>query len=86
MANTHLKIAIIQSGQRSYEIERALDFWPGKLSKILSGIIEPTDSEKAMLAQALGKQVVELFPEQHHSERVPDHNINSLSAKEIGNG
>jgi hypothetical protein len=41
MANTHLKIAIIQSGQRSYEIERALDFWPGKLSKILSGIIEP---------------------------------------------
>ena len=86
MANTNLKIAVIQSGLRGYEVERVLNFWPGKLSKILSGIIEPTDSEKAMLAQALGKQVVELFPEQHHSERVPDHNINSSSAKEIGNG
>jgi len=62
MANIYLKTAIIQSQRRAYEIERRLGFWPSKLSKIISGIIEPTDSEKTLLAKELGKQVAELFP------------------------
>jgi hypothetical protein len=61
MANTPLKIAIIQSGLRSYEIERTLNFWPGKLSKIISGIIAPSKDEEIALASVLDKKVCEIF-------------------------
>ena len=65
MANTPLKIAIIQSGLKSYEVERVLNFWPGKLSKVISGIIVPTKGEETALAGVLDKKVCEIFsPEQ----------------------
>jgi hypothetical protein len=62
MANKHLKIAVIQSDMRGYEIERVLNFWPGKLSKIISGIITPTKVEETALAGVLDKKVCEIFP------------------------
>jgi hypothetical protein len=62
MANTPLKIAIIQSGLKSYEVERVLNFWPGKLSKVISGIIVPTKGEETALAGVLDKKVCEIFP------------------------
>ena len=64
MLNVHLKIAIIQSGQRSYEIERALGFWPGKLSKILSGIIDPSIEDRVALSEILQRPIANLFPEE----------------------
>ncbi len=63
MTNTPLKVAIIQPGQRSYEIERALGFWPGKLSKILSGIIDPSFEDRVALAEILQRPIANLFPE-----------------------
>ena len=65
MTNTLLKIAIIQSGLKSYEVERALNFWPGKLSKIITGITAPTTAEKTALAKVLNKSVWEIFPPEH---------------------
>lgn len=62
MTNQILKIAVIQSGRRGYEIERSAGFWPGKLSKIYAGIIEPTSEERIAIANVLGKPVAELFP------------------------
>ena len=62
MANTNLKIAVIQSGLRGYEVERVLNFWPGKLSKVISGIIVPTKGEETALAGVLDKKVCEIFP------------------------
>lgn len=64
MTNTPLKVAIIQSGQRSYEIERSLDFWPGKLSKLISGIITPSVKDRLALAEILQRPVANLFPEE----------------------
>ncbi len=65
MINQNLKIAIVQSGHRSYEIEREVGFWPGKLSKIITGIIAPSKDEEIALASVLGKKVCEIFqPEQ----------------------
>ena len=64
MLNVHLKIAIIQSGQRSYEIERALGFWPGKLSKLISGIITPSVEDRVALAETLQRPIANLFPEE----------------------
>ena len=62
MGNTQLKIKIIQSGRRAYEIERELDLWPSKLSKIIAGIIEPTHEEKVCLAEVLNCPIAEIFP------------------------
>jgi len=62
MTNQNLKIAIIQTGRRAYEIERQLGFWPSQLSKLIAGITEPTNEERAAIAQALNKTVAELFP------------------------
>jgi hypothetical protein len=62
MINQHLKIAVIQSGRRSYEIERKVGFWPGKLSKMIARIIVPTKGEETALASVLGKKVCEIFP------------------------
>ena len=59
--NTPLKIAIIQSGLKGYEVERVLNFWPGKLSKMIAGIITPTNGEEVALAGVLGKKVCEIF-------------------------
>ena len=86
MANIDLKTAIVQSQKRAYEIERRLGFWPSKLSKIISGIIKPTDPEKAMLAQILGKQVAEIFPAHVQLELDLDFTKNSLPTKEATNG
>ena len=62
MLNVHLKIAIIQSGQRSYEIERTLGFWPGKLSKLIYGIITPSVEDRVALAEILQRPIANIFP------------------------
>ena len=66
MANTNLKIAVIQSGLRGYEVERVLNFWPGKLSKMIAGIIAPTNGEEIALAGVLDKKVCEIFPSEQY--------------------
>jgi len=62
MTTISLKIAVIQSGKRGYEIERQLGLWPSKLSKFVTGIIEPTTEEKTRLAEILNRPIEELFP------------------------
>ena len=63
MQNIDLKILIIKTGLRSYGVERAAGFWPGKLSKFIGGALEPTEADKTALANVLGKSVAELFPD-----------------------
>ena len=48
MQNIDLKILIIKTGLRSYEVERAAGFWPGKLSKFIGGALEPTEADKTV--------------------------------------
>ncbi len=62
MTNINLKIAVIQSGKRGYEIERQLGLWHSKLSKFVTGIIEPTADEKNHLDEILNRPIEELFP------------------------
>jgi hypothetical protein len=61
MQNTLLKIAIIASGFKGYELARTLQWHPTKVSQIVIGAHHPTDNEKQQLADALGKSVSELF-------------------------
>ena len=63
MFNTRLKIAIIESGQKGYEIAHRLGWHPTKVSQIVIGAHRPNANEKCQLANVLGKSISELFPE-----------------------
>ena len=56
-----IKIAVIKSGRKSYEIANALGWKPSKLSMIINGSYVPTSCEKEDLAHELEVTVQELF-------------------------
>ena len=60
-----LKLAIIRSGRRQYRINQALDWYPGKISAILSGKYIPDSIEKEDLASVLDVSVDEIFPHEN---------------------
>jgi len=70
MCNTRLKIAIIESGRKGYQIARELDWHPTKVSQIVIGAHRPNSDEKRQLANTLGKTVGELFQTPNPSNRV----------------
>ena len=61
MCNTRLKIAIIESGQKGYELANGIGWHPTKVSQIVIGAQRPSAEDKRQLANALGKTVAELF-------------------------
>jgi transcriptional regulator with XRE-family HTH domain len=61
---THpLKVAIAADGRPAYQIAGAAGVNPGVVSKIISGKVEPTEAVKRRLADELGGDVHQLFPE-----------------------
>jgi len=60
--NLNLKIAIIRSGQKAYQLARSLDWHPTKLSHIVNGAQIPTEKDMRELAEILSADVEELFP------------------------
>ena len=56
-----VKISILRSGRKSYQIARALGWHPSKLSHIIAGIYVPDSCEKEDLARELETTVDELF-------------------------
>lgn len=68
MCNMTLKIAILQSGRKGYQIAHDLGWHPTKISQIVIGAHRPNSDEKRQLASALGKKISELFPDSHHLE------------------
>ena len=64
-----VKVAIVKTGRRGYEIARALDWHPAKLSQIINEIYTPTTLEMELLSEELGVPVEELFPKP--GRRVP---------------
>ena len=61
MYNKRLKIAIIESGEKGYEVARKLEWHPTKVSQIVIGAYTPNSAEKRQLAEVLGRLVQELF-------------------------
>jgi len=64
-----VKVAVVKSGRRGYEVARALHWHPAKLSQIINEIYTPTSLEMELLSEELGVPVEELFPKP--SRRVP---------------
>lgn len=56
-----LKLAIVQSGEPSYRIAQKIGLRPDALSKIVTGIEEPSQLVRSRLAQYLGRTEAELF-------------------------
>ena len=61
MSNTRLKIAIIESGHKGYELAHQLGWHPSKISQIIIGAHKPKSDEQHQLARILNKTVEELF-------------------------
>ncbi|MCH7499167.1 MAG: hypothetical protein IH886_04045 [Nitrospinae bacterium] len=63
MCNTRLKIAIIESGRKGYEIAHQLNWHPTKVSQIVIGAHRANSEEQRQLSIILNKSVAEIFPE-----------------------
>jgi len=61
--NRVLKMVIAGSDLTNYQIEQRAKIPLTKLSRIIHGAAQPSEIEKAGLAEILGKPVQELFPE-----------------------
>ena len=64
MGNPEVKVAIIRSGRKAYEVAIELGWDRAKLSAIISRSSTPDSAEKRNLANVLGKTVAELFSKQ----------------------
>ena len=62
MCTVELRVLILRSGKKQYEIAHELRWHPSKLSSILSEVYTPSTLEKEDLCQVLGCQVDEAFP------------------------
>ena len=58
-----IKVAILRSGLKAYQVANGLGWHPSKLSQTISGIYCPSWTEKKALADALGVTVGEIFRE-----------------------
>lgn len=63
MCNLELKICILRSGRKAYEIAHQLGWHPTKISQIVSGVYLPDDLEKKRLADAIGVPGDDIFPD-----------------------
>lgn len=57
-----LKVKLVESGIKNYEIAQRLGWHPSKLSNIINGACTATMEERAQIAKELGVDVGEIFP------------------------
>jgi len=61
MSNIYLRIAILQSGKKNFEIAREAKIHPTILSHLVNNHYVPTPKQKQQLSQVLEKRIDELF-------------------------
>lgn len=66
-----LKIGIISSGLRAYQVAAKLDWSPSKISAIIAETYDPTAEEMRAIAEVLGRSIHDLFPESNRC-LIPD--------------
>ena len=57
-----LKLKLVESGRKFYEVAHNLGWHPSKLSHIIHGASKPSVDEMAQIARELGVDVAEIFP------------------------
>ena len=68
--NIGLKQALVGRGVPDYRSAYDANLNPTKLSKIIIGLVIPTQDEKKRLAEVLKRPVDELFPESNPNPQV----------------
>jgi len=58
----NLKIKILESRRRQYQIAHAVGWHPTKLSAIINGSQKPSEIDQELLAQEIGCRVEDIFP------------------------
>ncbi len=61
--NKALRIAIIESDLKQYEVARKIGVGEARMSGFVRGRFEPTKDEKKLLARVLKRPIHELFEE-----------------------
>jgi len=61
--NLRLKTKILESGRPQIALAREMKIPEPYLSKVVNGWIEPKDTLKNKIAQALNCEVIDIFPE-----------------------
>lgn len=67
--NKALRIAIIESGLRQYDIARRIGVGEARMSGFVHGRFEPTADERKLLARVLRKsrkEIDDMFPSSSH--------------------
>jgi hypothetical protein len=83
--STPLKHALVDHHAPAYMVAYKMDRSDTWLSRVAMGIGDPTDSEKEILAQILGKHVTEIFPPRVQLELNLNPNNDSLATEEATN-
>ncbi len=65
-----LKIAIVQSGKRAYEIERSANLPYTKLSRIVNGVVSPSMEERKRISKVLNIEEEQLFPKAQENKGI----------------
>ena len=60
--NIRLKVALVERGIPAYKTAIEANIHPNKVSKFISGLQDPTKSEKERLASVLNRSIADLFP------------------------
>ena len=61
-ANLALKLALVAHQTPAYRVALQIGIAPDRLSKFISGLAHPTESEKQTLAKILNRSEDEIFP------------------------
>jgi transcriptional regulator with XRE-family HTH domain len=90
MTNLALKINLLNSGLKQFFIASRAGIEQTRFSKIVHGHIVATPEEKAAIADALGKQVDEIFPDAEDSttcvHRAAENRIGEQAENRWGRG
>jgi len=62
MCNVEIKVAILRSGKKGYQVASEIGWHPTRISQIISEVYKPSFNEKKQLAEALNTTVKKLFP------------------------
>ncbi len=60
---TELNAELARTGEKKYKLAQKFGLHHTRLSQIINGMYKATDREKSLIANGLGKEIKELFPD-----------------------
>lgn len=80
MYNLALKLALLESGRPAYAIAAAAGISETRLSRIVTGRVEPGLEEARVLSGLLGRSISTLFPDMSFADEVGGEDVDGAGA------